>query len=93
MFFSTSEGDDYYEKGLWDELYAFVTYVKVPYETVMKMPVYVRKYWIDKHNEVNGGDSERNSDPRKMEWSAGMAMNSIAKNQIEKEKNGAGFIR
>ena len=41
------------EKKLWDELWGCVNYLKIPFDTVMTMPVYIRKFWIIKHNEVN----------------------------------------
>jgi len=35
-------------------------YLKVPFDTLMEMPVYVRKFWIDKYvadNDKSGKDS------------------------------------
>ena len=34
----------------WDEIYGCVNYLHLPYDTVMNLPVYVRKFWIKKHN-------------------------------------------
>ena len=34
----------------WDEIYGCVNYLNLPYDTVMNLPVYVRKFWIKKHN-------------------------------------------
>ena len=34
----------------WDEMYGCVNYLNLPYDTVMNLPVYVRKFWIKKHN-------------------------------------------
>ena len=34
----------------WDEIYGCVNYHNLPYDTVMNLPVYVRKFWIKKHN-------------------------------------------
>jgi len=36
----------------WNEIYGCVSYLNLPYETVMNMPVYVRKFWIQKHNRM-----------------------------------------
>lgn len=42
--------------------------MKLPYETVMKMPIYIRKLWISRHNQrcmeeeemfKNGGDNAK----------------------------------
>lgn len=46
------------DKNLWEELWGCVNYLKIPFETVMSMPVYIRKFWILKHNEVT---SQQNS--------------------------------
>ena len=34
----------------WNEIYGCVNYLNLPYDTVMNLPVYVRKFWIKKHN-------------------------------------------
>lgn len=42
-----------------DELYSCNMYLKIPFETLMDMPVYVRKFWIDKYmadNDTSGRD-------------------------------------
>lgn len=36
----------------WNEIYGCVNYLNLPYETVMNLPVYVRKFWIKKHNRA-----------------------------------------
>lgn len=46
------------DKNLWEELWGCVNYLKIPFETVMSMPVYIRKFWILKHNEAT---SQQNS--------------------------------
>ena len=57
LFFSIWPSD--FEKTLTDEIWGCVKYVGIPYDTVMKMPIHVRKYFIKKHNEEqesrNGG--------------------------------------
>jgi hypothetical protein len=40
-----------YEKNLKDELFACHMYVKIPFETLEKMPIMDRKYYIHKYNE------------------------------------------
>ena len=49
---------DIADKNLWEELWGCVNYLKIPFETVMSMPVYIRKFWILKHNEAT---NQRNS--------------------------------
>jgi hypothetical protein len=36
----------------WNEIYGCVNYLNLPYETVMNLPTYVRKFWIKKHNHT-----------------------------------------
>ena len=59
LFLSTSEESaSETEIALWNEIYGCVNYLKIPYDTVMTMPVYVRKFWIMKHNEENKQQTE-----------------------------------
>lgn len=57
--FSSLKFDSEYELSFWNEIYGCVNYLNLPYETVMSMPTYVRKFWIQKHNrmaqEMEGG--------------------------------------
>lgn len=40
-----------FKKHLWDELTSCVKYVSIDHNTLLKMPVYIRKFYIAKHNE------------------------------------------
>ena len=40
-----------YEQNLKDELFACHTYIKIPFETLDKMPIRDRKYYIHKYNK------------------------------------------
>lgn len=64
------------EKKLWDELWGCVNYLKIPFDTVMKMPVYIRKFWILKHNEVNS--QEKKPDNGENKTISGQQINSYA---------------
>ncbi len=44
---------DNYEEAFWEEIWGCVNYIKLPYETVMSMPVQNRKIWIQRHNLEN----------------------------------------
>lgn len=44
-----------YEITFWNEIWGCVKYIRIPYDTVMNMPIQDRKIWIQKHNM----DSER----------------------------------
>ena len=48
MFFSIDPSKYAYEH--YSELMDMVEYMNIPLETVLKMPVYVRKAWIMRHN-------------------------------------------
>ena len=77
LFLSISKdniGDS--EKKLWDELWGCVNYLKIPYDTLMTMPVYIRKFWILKHNEVSSQNNMPNGD--KNNTIDGTAINSYA---------------
>ena len=50
--FSHLKFDSQYELAFWNEIYGCVNYLNLPYETVMNMPIYVRKFWIQKHNKM-----------------------------------------
>jgi hypothetical protein len=47
------------EKKLWDELWGCVNYLKIPFDTIMTMPVYIRKFWILKHNEATSQENSQ----------------------------------
>ena len=40
-----------FEQNFWNEIYGCVNYLKLPYETVMNLPIHIRKFWIQKHNK------------------------------------------
>ena len=50
IFFSIS--DEQAEQDLLDEFWGCVNYIKIPYDTLMNMPVFRRKQWILKHNQM-----------------------------------------
>lgn len=77
------------ETALWDELWGCVNYIKIPYETVMNMPVYVRKYWIKKHNEANNPDKQNGGNTKSIE---GFAINSYAEIEQSNQKLRGGKI-
>ena len=50
MLFSTSPKAEQYLK---DELWGCFKYIKIPFETLYKMPVRERKFYIEKHNAAS----------------------------------------
>ena len=50
---------------LLNEIWGCVKYIKLPYDTVMNMPVYARKQWIQKYNaEMEEIEQMRNNQPK-----------------------------
>lgn len=61
--------------------------MNLPMETVMKLPIQDRRYFIRKHNEEQAGikaEREKNSNQYTVE---GEAINEFAKNEQENIKN------
>lgn len=74
--FSSISNNPEAENALWDEIWGCVNYVKIPYETVMyEMPVYIRKYWIKRHNEANDPGKHNDGKPKTVD---GAALNAYA---------------
>ena len=68
-----------YEAKLDKEVWGCVKYIGIPYETVMKMPVYKRKNFIRMHNEEQAGiDHKRNLEENRNKVS-GELINDYAK--------------
>ena len=65
------------DKNLWEELWGCVNYLKIPFETVMSMPVYIRKFWIIKHNEKTSQQNSNNDG--KTSTIDGQSINEYAK--------------
>lgn len=49
--FSSVNYDSNYEAAFWNEIFGCVNYLNLPYDTVMNMPIHIRKFWIQKHNQ------------------------------------------
>ena len=71
-------------KGLWDELYACNNYLKIPFDTLMDMPVHIRKYWIHKYNAENKDSGESTPNTTTV---SGMNLNTYASLEQMKLKN------
>ena len=50
--FSSLNYNDTYEYAFWNEIFGCVNFLNLPYETIMNMPVHIRKFWIQKHNQT-----------------------------------------
>ena len=69
---------------LWNEIYGCVKYLNISYETIMKMPTYVRKFWIKKNNqEYEEKVSKENGMPSN---SNSVGINAYAKLEQDKLK-------
>jgi sarcosine oxidase delta subunit len=81
--FSLISNDHESYQNLWDELYGCNNYLKIPFDTLMDMPVHIRKYWIHKYNAENKEDT---STPNTSTIS-GMNLNTYASLEQMKLKN------
>lgn len=70
-----------YEKQYWDEIWGCVEYIKIPYDTVMNMPLQDRRIWIQKHN---ASVSQKESDKDNRGNISGAQLNSYAKLEMGK---------
>jgi len=57
VLFSSISPD--YKKYLWDELISCVRFVGIDHNTLLKMPTYLRKIYIGKHNEHIKEENEK----------------------------------
>ena len=80
---------DKYEESFWEEIWGCVNYIKIPYETVMNMPVRERKIWIQRHNieqeRLKGNDNHNGVDI------TGEAINKYASMEQKKNENNVPF--
>lgn len=62
----------------WNEIYGCVNYLNLPYETVMSLPTYLRKFWINKHNKTVAEEEQRYN-KENISTKSGSAVNSYAR--------------
>ena len=86
LFLSIERGQEQ-EFNFWNEIYGCVNYLNLPYDTVMNLPVFIRKFWIEKHNrdiregeERASGNSDKTVD--------GISINEYARIEQAKIANG-----
>ena len=81
-----------YEESFHEEIWGCVNYIKLPYETVMNMPVRERKIWIQRHNIEQQRERENDEkNNRGIGSVTGESLNAYAKMTQEKIKNGVDF--
>ena len=70
---------------LLNEIWGCVKYIKLPYDTVMNMPVYARKQWIQKYNAEMEEIEQMRNNPLKNEHSeiSDSMLNSYAKQDMK----------
>ena len=77
-----------YEQMFWEEIWGCVNIIKLPYDTVMNMPVHDRKVWISRHNY--DGELRRTQESERMNGGSsvtGEAINSFAELEQKKISN------
>lgn len=85
--FSSINYDQEYELSFWSEIYGCVNALGLQYETVMSMPVYIRKFWIQKHNmEAERIDREERNALGGASTIGGEVLNDYAQLELSKRK-------
>lgn len=85
LFFS--QLPDNYEVAFWEEIWGCVNYIKIPYDTVMKMPVQNRKILIQRHN-YEGEKRSMEAEEKNRGTVAGEALNAYAAQEQQKIASG-----
>ena len=85
--FSSIEYGSEYEYSFWNEIYGCVNYLNLPYETVMNMPIYVRKFWIQRHNRQAEEEKQSDIDSQQNKI-GGIQLNAYARMEQTKAQNG-----
>ena len=80
--FSSVKYDQEYELSFWNEIYGCVNYLNLPYETVMNLPVYIRKFWIQKHNQAVEEEKRAAEGSDKMTTVGGESLNAFARTEM-----------
>jgi hypothetical protein len=73
-----------------DEIWGCTHYMKIPMETVMKLPVQDRRYFIQKHNEEQEGLRTRYERRNGNQIQDGEAINAYARLEQQNLKNRRG---
>ena len=84
LFSSIEYGPDY-EYSFWNEIYGCVNYLNIPYDTVMNMPIYVRKFWIQRHNRQAEEEEASREAQKDGSVVGGEALNAYAKVEQNKQ--------
>ena len=79
-----------YERMLKDEIWGCTHYMKIPLETVMRLPVQDRRYFIQRHNEEQEGIRSAIDRRKGNTTYDGEVLNEYAKLEQENIKNRKG---
>ena len=85
LFFSLIPSS--YERVLKDEIWGCTHYMKIPMETVMKLPIQDRRYFIQRHNEEQQGIRAERERMNGNRITDGEAINEYARLEQENIKN------
>lgn len=83
--FSSLKYDEEYETAFWNEIFGCVNYLHLPYETVMGMPIHIRKFWIEKHNRNNEEAEEAAKNQEGSKSIGGESINAYARLEQQKK--------
>ena len=86
--FSSIEYGPEYEYSFWNEIYGCVNYLNLPYETVMNLPIYIRKFWIQRHNRQAEEEEREMSENDVRNRVGGAQLNGYARLEQHGQLNG-----
>lgn len=72
-----------YKKPLLEELYVCFQYVKIPYETLMTMPTWERRFYMNIHSENVEKQNEARNSQQKTNGGKGTRSKSISGNALK----------
>lgn len=75
------EYDENYEMGFWNEIFGCVNYLNLPYDTVMNLPIHIRKFWIQKNNQEAAEMREQMDKDKGTVSKSGEMINSYARTE------------
>ena len=86
--FSSIEYGPEYEYSFWNEIYGCVNYLNLPYDTVMNLPVYIRKFWIQRHNRQVEEEERGMDNMNEKDKVGGVQLNAYARIEQGSKQNG-----
>ncbi len=91
--FSSIEYSQESEYAFWNEIYGCVNYLNLPYDTVMNLPIHIRKFWIKRHNRQAEEEEKEMAEREDSKKIGGVQLNGFARTEQGRIENGNTFVR